>query len=532
MLGAVGLVLAISCANVANLLLARGLDRGRELAVRTAMGAGRARLVRQLLAESLVIALAGGALGALLAGWGSALVRVAVPIEIPTWIQFGMNGRALLYTLALAAVTALVFGLAPALEASRVGPAPALKEGGRGSTEGRRRARIRRGLVVGEIALSLVLLISAVLLVRSSLKLRAVDPGFETRNALTMRTLLAGPGYEDPARRAAFFREAVERIETIPGVEAAGAVEYLPLLDSWSSSSFEVEGRPPTRGEEPNANYHSVTAGFLDAMGIPLLSGRGFSPREAEDPKATVAMVNEALARRFWPGQDPLGKRLRTDPEGPWLTVVGVTRTLRRGLLIWDVTKPEPEIYVPYAASPRRNMTLVVRTGSNPAAFAPAVLSRMRSLDAELPAFDVWTLAEHFKRVYWLPRFLGQMFGAFAVVALLLAAIGVYGVMAYSVSRRTHEIGVRMALGARTGDVLRNVVGQGMLMAALGAAIGVVVALASTRLLGALLFEVSATDLPTFVAIPLALGAVAFLASWWPARRAAGVDPMAALRYE
>jgi putative ABC transport system permease protein len=530
MLGAVAFVLAIACANVANLLLARGVDRSREIALRTALGAGRGRLVRQLLSESLVLALAGGAAGALLAVWGADLIRGAVPVEIPTWIRIGMDGRALAYAALVSLATALVFGLAPALAAARVGVGPALKEGGRGASEGRSRTRLRSGLVVGEMALSLVLLISAVLLVRSSLKLRSMDPGFDTRDALTLRLSLAGPGYEDPGHRAAFFRDAVERVRSVSGVERVGAVEYLPLLDNWSSSSFEVQGRAFARGEEPNANFHSVTADYFGAMGIPLVAGRGFTEREVEDSAATVTIVNQALAERFWPGQDPLGRRIRTDPESPWLTVVGVTRTLRRGLMIWDITKPEAEIYVPYAVSPRKDMTLVVKTGRDPAALAPAVRSRIHGLDPDLPAFDVWTLPQYLDRVFWLPRFLGKMFGAFAVVALLLAAIGVYGVMAYAVSRRTHEIGVRMSLGARSADVLRLVIGQGMLLAALGVAAGLAVAIGVTRLLAGLLYEVSATDVTTFVAIPLTLSAVAFFASWLPARRAARVDPSTALR--
>jgi putative ABC transport system permease protein len=530
MLGAVGFVLAIACTNVANLLLARGVDRSREIALRTALGAGRGRLVSQLLAESLVLAVAGGAAGALLAVWGSDLIRSAVPVEIPAWIRLGMNGRALVYAAGVSLATSVVFGLAPALAAARVGVAPALKEGGRGGDEGRGRSRLRSGLVVGEMALSLVLLISAVLLVRSSLKLRAMDPGFDTRSALTLSLSLAGPAYDDPADRVAFYREAAERLGTVPGVERVGAVEYLPLLDSWSSSSFEVQGLSFARGEEPTATFHTVTSGYLDAMGIPLLAGRGFTERETQDPAATVAVVNQALAERFWHGRDPLGQRIRLDPERPWLTVVGVTRTLKRGLLMWDITKPEPEIYVPYAASPRRDMSVVVKTGGDPAELAPAVRDRLRGLDPDLPAFDVFTLDQYMDRVFWLPHFLGQMFGAFAVVALLLAAIGVYGVMAYSVSRRTHEIGVRVSLGARSADVLRLVIGQGMLLAALGVATGLAAALGVTRLLAGLLYDVSATDAATFIAIPITLSLVAFLASWLPARRAARVDPMTALR--
>ncbi len=532
MLAAVGFVVLIACANVANLTLARSTARSRELAVRIALGAGRGRLVRQLLAESLVVALAGGVLGVLLAVWGIDLVRAAIPVELPAWIRLELNGRVLVYTLAASLATALLSGLAPALEASRPRLDEALKEGGRGATESPRRNRLRGALVVSEVALSLVLVLSAVLLVRSLLTMHRIEPGFDVRHALTMHMGLTGPAYDDPGQRIEFFREVLERIEAHPAVESAGIVDNLPPIDSWVSNSFEVEGRPVPRGEEPEALVHPVTAGYLSALGIPLVRGRGFTQREASDSTAAVAIVNQKLARRFWPGEDAIGRRLRFDPAEPWLTVVGVAGDVYQGLRIWDVGKPGAEIYIPYARWPRGSVALVVRTRSDPAPLAPAVTSQIRAVDPTLPLFDMLPMETVFTRSFWMPRFASLMFGAFAAIAVALAALGVYGVVAYSVSRRTHEIGVRMALGARSADVVGLVVRQGMRLAALGTALGVLGALAVTRLLEGMLYEVSATDPLSFLTPPLALAGVAFLASWLPARRASRVDPMTTLRYE
>jgi putative ABC transport system permease protein len=532
MMGAVAFVLLIACANVANLLLARASARHREIAVRAALGAGRWRIVRQLLTESVLLALGGAGLGLVFALWGLDLIAAAVPSDKPFWMLFTIDTRVLLFTLAVAVGTGILFGLAPALQAGATDLHESLKEGARGSGAGggARRQRLRSTLVVAEVALSLVLLIGATLMIRSFLQLQQVDIGFERRNLLTLNTYLGGSAYDSTYRRIAFYRQAVDRLATLPGATGAAATDYMPLSGSNNSSTFSVEGRQLAKGELLEASWRAVTAGYVTLMGIPLRSGRDLTTRDFDD-SASVAVISETMARRFWPTTDALGKRFKFSggTTESWITVVGIARDIRHQRL----NEPPPSsFYLPYPQAPWRGMTLVVRTTDQPAAATRAARDAIHAVDPSLPVFDIETMEEIYRFSMWEQRLYGWMFGIFAVVALVLAAVGLYGVMAYMVTLRTHEIGVRMALGARTADVLRLVVQRGLALAAIGLAIGLVGAFGVTQVLQSLLYGVSPTDPLTFVGIPAALAGVALLASYLPARRAARVDPMLALRTE
>ncbi|HEV2149543.1 MAG TPA: ABC transporter permease [Longimicrobiaceae bacterium] len=526
MLGAVGFVLLIACANVANLLLARAAGRRREIAVRAAMGAGRGRIVRQLLTESVLVALAGGALGVLLARWGVDVLRAFIPEELPYWVRFDLDGRVLAFTAAVSVATGILFGLAPALRASRADLQGALKDGTRGS--GARQGRLRGALVVSEVALSLVLLVGAMLMVRSFLELRGADPGLDASGVLTTRLNLAGDRYASREQRARFAAEAVARLEGLPQVERAAAVSDLPLSGNVTSHTFEVEGQPSETGRRPSAVYRPVTAGFFQVLGIPVVRGRGLSPHEV-DANAPVMVVNETFARQHFSGADPIGWRVRTGSDEPWFTVVGVSRDVREH----KVHEPAgPTMYVPFPDGAPRGVTLALRTRGEPALAAAAVRAEMERIDPGLALFDMRTMREVMSLSFWDRGLFGGLFGVFAALALVLAAVGIYGVMAYAVASRAHEIGVRMALGARAPDVVRMVVRQAAMLAGLGVGIGLLAALGATRVLAGMLYGVTATDPATFLLVPLVLGGVALLAAWVPARRAARVDPMVALRAE
>jgi len=539
---AVGCVLLIACANVAHMLLARASSRGKELALRAALGAGRGRLLRQLLTEGLVLSLSGGALGFLLAAAAVRLLRSFGPSDIPRLDTAGLDPGVLVFALATSVLTGLAFGLFPARKASLSDPAAALRAGGRGGTEGPGRSRLRGLLVASEFALAMVLLVGAGLLVRSFAALRALDPGFDPHGVLTLTVSVAGSAEAEPGRRAVFYEEALRRIRALPTVEEAGAINHLPLGgDTWLWP-FAVEGRARgAPGTSPHAAYRVVLPGYFRAMGIPLLSGRDIGPGDRLDAPGVV-VVNEWLARRFWPGESPLGKRItlddRSSPDGSWLSVVGVAKNAVRGE--WSA-EPQEEIYLSYEqtrtylerpSSIYTYMTLVARARGNPVAIAADVRSAIRSLDPAVTIGSVQTMEHVVSGSTAEPRFYLLLLAAFAGSALTLAAVGVYGVMSYAVSRRTREIGIRVALGAERRDVMRLVVGQGMGPALSGAAVGLGTALLVTRLMQSLLYGVRATDALTFLATGPLLALVALGASYLPARRATRIDPLTALRHD
>ena len=532
LLGAVALVLLIACANVANLLLARATARQKEIAIRTALGASRGRIVRQLLTESLLLSLVGGGAGLLLAAWGLDVLVAAGPADVPRLRDVHLDGQVLGFTLGVSALTSVLFGLVPALQASRPDPGDSLKEGGRGSTEGGR-GRMRGALIVAEVALSLMLLVGAGLLIRSFVRLLGTDAGFDAERVLALDIPLSRSKYPQPEQQAAVFRQLVERMRAVPGVREAGVVSNLPLSNLDYELSFEIEGRPPSRpGEEPSADYTVAGADYFGAMKMRLLRGRLFDDRDT--PEAPPAMlVSDAFARRFFPGEDPLGKRIRIDGEEgkhPPREIVGVVGDVRRGGLDVDA---EPEFYVSYLQSPERRLNLVLSTETPDAAsLTQAARAAVREFDPNQLIWRTQTMDELLGKSLAPRRFNMMLLATFAGVALVLAGVGLYGVMSYTVTRRTHEIGIRMALGAQRGDVLRLVVSQGLALTLVGVALGLACALALSRVLTSLLFGISATDPLTYAVVALLLVAVALVACLVPARRATKVDPMVALRYE
>ena len=528
LLGAVALVLLIACANVANLLLARASSRHKEIAIRSAMGAGRWRIVRQLLTESLVLAIVGGALGVLLAYWGLDLLLSLAPQNLPRMADVSLDGRALGYTLGLTLLTGVIFGLAPALQSSNPDLNESLKEGGRGSTSGRRQG-VRSLLVVTEIALALMLLAGAGLMLKSFWRLQQVDPGFKPENALVVNINLPATKYAEDAQQSAFFQQLLERTAALPGVQSVGATQSMPLIGDYILG-LVIEGRPePAPGEEPSTNYYAVSPDYFRAMGIPLLRGRSFTEQDrAGAPR--VAIINETLARRFFPDEDPIGKRIHvTNGPETFREIVGIVGDVRQYGL---EREPPAQAYEPYLQEPFAGMSLVVRAAADPANLSAAIRQEVFALDKDQPVASVRTLEEVLAASVAQRRFSMTLLGVFGGIALLLASVGIFGVMNYTVAQRTHEIGIRMALGAQRRDILRLVVGQGMTLTLVGVALGLVAAFAGTRLMASLLYGVSATDPLTFTGVALLLALVAFLACYLPARRAMKVDPMIALRYE
>ena len=528
LLGAVGCVLLIACANVANLLLARAAGRSREIAVRTALGASRLRIVRQLLTESLLLSVLGGGLGLLLALWGVDLLVSMIPAGAPRVGEIGLDGWVLCFTMGISILTGVLFGLAPTLQASKLDLHEALKEGSRGSTEGGRRSRVRGALVISEIALSLMLLVGAGLLIKSFQRLRETDPGFRPDNVLALRFVLPETKYETADSQAAFYRQLLERVAASPGVEAVGVVDPLPLSGDNRTTSFLIENRPPVAPSDlPNVNVRKVSPDYLRAMGIPLLKGRAFTKRDSKDAPR-VMLVNETLVRRLFPGEDPLGQRVRFGKQS--VEIVGVVGDVKHRSL--DV-ESGGEYYVPYLQSPEPEMSLLARTmTSDPTSLVAAVRGAVREIDKDLPIANISTMNQFLAVSVAPQRFNTLLLGIFAFAALALASIGIFGVMNYTVTQRTHEIGIRMALGAQTTDVLRLIVMQGMTLALIGVSIGLAGSLAATRLLRSLLYGVSATDPLIFFGVSLLLSIVALLACYIPARRATKVDPLIALRYE
>jgi putative ABC transport system permease protein len=530
MLGAVGFVLLIACANVANLLLARATARQKEVAVRLALGATRRRIIRQFLTESLILAVMGGAAGVLLGAWGLDGIVSMLPADLPYWMVFDVDRTVLLLTLAVTVATGVIFGLAPALQASSLALTETLKDGSRGSTAGARAGRLRSTLVVAEIALSLVLLAGATLMIQSFLRTQSANLGFDSAGALALETSLQGPRYEGDTTPAAAYRALLERVAAAPGVEQAGGVAILPVRSCCTYIGYFPEGKRYPQGEGPTSLYNVVTPGLFGALGMRLLTGRPFDDRDGSGAPR-VAVVNRTFAEREWPGRDPIGRRFKIDnpDDSVWVTVVGVVGDVVQREL---ETEPRAQTYVPHGQNPWRTMTIIVRTSGDPAAIAPAVRREIRAFDKDLPVARVATMAQVVRERMFQPRVYGAMFGIFAAAALLLASVGLYGVMAYSVAQRTHEIGVRMSLGAQPRDVLRLIVRQGARLTVLGLAIGLPVAFGLARLLRGTLYGVSPSDPATFVGISILLTTVAIVASYLPARRAARVDPMEALRSE
>ena len=530
LLGAVGFVLLIACANVANLLLTRAAARQRELAIRAALGAGRARIARQLLTESLVLALAGGAAGLLLASWAVDLLHALAPSNLPRLSLVGLDARVLAYTAVAALFTGLIFGLAPVSQSSS--SAEALKDGARGGSEGRRGRRLRSALAVGEIATALVLVISAGLLIRSFIALTRVDLGFETRGLLAMRLQLPRAAYPHQEQIAAFYERLTEGIRALPGVESAGATSTILLPALPQSAGLIVEGRPPdiSEGARVPVPYDAVTPGFFDTLRIPLLKGRTFTAADGPGAPA-VAMVNEAFERRFFPDRDPLGRRVAFgDTPGAdttWFTIVGVVADTRRA----GVDRaPWAEMYFPHAQAQDPAMFVLLRTSGDPVRLAAAAQAAVWAIDRNQPVTSIRTLREMVDARQANRRFTTLLLVVFASVALVLATIGVYGVIAYSTAQRTQEIGIRMALGAERAHVLRLVLAEGVRIGIIGLAIGLAASAAATRLLTGLLFGVPRWDPVTFAAVPMLLLGIAAIASWLPARRAVRLDPVAAMR--
>jgi putative ABC transport system permease protein len=533
MRGAVGFVLLIACANVANLMLARASGRQREIALRAALGASRWRIIRQLLTESVIVALAGGAVGILIGFWGIDALRAANPGEAakyaPGWYQLGINFPTLAFTLGLSLFSGIVFGLAPALQVSKPNLNDSLKEGSR-QTSGSSHY-LRSSLVVFEVALSLMLLVGAGLLARSFLSLLKTDPGFNPDNVLTLNLVLPGAKYREQPQRAAFYNDLVQRVKAYPGVESAAAVNYLPLGGANSSDSYLVEGVPePAPGDENEGRYRVCTPDYFRTMGIPLLKGRSFTDQDKAGT-TPVVVVNETLARKHWAGEDPIGKRIRFygPPERmQWMEIVGVVEDVKHELNL-PVT---PEYYLPHAQDPWNAMVLVARTRVEPGSLASALRQQVWAIDKDQPVFDIRTMQEVRSTSVALYSFSSVMLAIFAAVALVLASVGIYGVMAFAVTQRTQEIGIRMALGARALDVLKLVVKHGMKLAVLGIVIGLAGSWAITRFMEKLLVDVQPTDLLTFSVVSVFLLLSAFVACYLPARRATKVDPLQALRHE
>ena len=531
LLGAVAFVLLVGCANVANLLLARATSRRKEIAVRTALGASRARIARQLLTESFLLSLAGGAAGLLLSVWMTDLFVAVSPPNSPRFGEIKPDARVFLFTLGVTLVTGLLFGLAPAFQASQADLNETLKEGGRTGSEGAQRNRVRGLLVVSEIALSFMLLAGAGLLVRSFIRLRDVSPGFNPDGVLAMRLSLLPAKYPTDQQKRDFFRQAAERLAALPGAQSAGAVLTLPLGgDTFSvGRSFIHEGRPATPEESVNASFYLATPDYFRTMQIPVVAGRPFTDRDA-DQSPPVIIINETMARLHFAGENPVGKRIRMVADEKFMReIVGVVGDTRPSL----ETPAGPQMYIPYAQDATWNsMTLVVRAGDDPAGLAAGARGAIQSLDKTLPVYNVKTMNDVFAASIARRRSSMLLISAFALVALLLALVGIYGVTAYHVTQRTHEIGVRMALGAQRQDVLRMILGQSLRLTAGGLAVGLVLALALTRVMSGLLYDVKPNDPLTFAVGALLLAAVATLACYVPARRATKVDPMIALRYE
>ena len=529
--GAVVFVLLVSCANVANLLLARATTRYKEITIRAAIGAGRGRLVRQLLTESLILALLGGGLGLLIANWGTEVIALVASRIDPAFQNISIDTRTLIFTLVVSVITGFIFGLAPALQISNPNLASWLKDA-RGSGGSAIRNRLRGTLVVAEVAMTLVLLVCAGLLIRTVLRLRNVDTGFNTSNVLTMNIGLPGIKYPKPENTVAFYKDATDRIAALPGVKAAGITSVLPLSDNFDGRGLVVEDYPKPEGEELSVDLYVVTPGYLRAMEIPLRHGREISDHDTRDSDK-VALINQTMADQLWSNQDPIGRRIRMvgSPGAvtPWRTIVGVVSDVTQYSLD---KKPPMQIYLPHSQFATSFNNIVVKTENDPGSMLGAVRREILAIDKDQAVYNVVTLEQLHNDSISLRRFFMLLLIVFAGLTLLLAAVGIYGVMSYAVTQRTQEIGIRMALGAQSTDVLKLVVKSGIAMAFAGIGIGLIAAFALTRLMESVLFGVTPTDAMTFGIGSVGLIAVAGVACLIPARRATKVDPLVALRYE
>jgi predicted permease len=525
---AVAFVLFIACANVANLLLARAAARAREVALRSGLGAPRRRIVRQLLTESLVLAAVGGALGLVLSLWCKDLLVGLSPGDIPRLDEARLDTRVLAFSVAVTLLTTLMFGLVPALHGSKPDLVATLKEGGqRGSSTTN---RLRGALVVAEVALALVLLMGAGLMVRSFEQLQRVDPGFNPDSLLMVSIDLPGARYPQPSQATEFFTQAEERVKALPGVVAVGTTN-VPALKGYSyTNDMTIPGRPP-EDYIREVRHKAITPDYFQTMGIPLVSGRFFNSSDSANGQQTI-IVNEAFALRCFPGEETVGKQVkfaRPSEQGTWETIVGVVRNEKQDSLSDDA---KPEAYKSYLQEPQSRMTLVIRTKGDPEALAGPVREEIRTLDKDLPPYNIKSMRDLLYESLARQRFTTMLLIVFAGLAVVLASVGIYGVMSYAVAQRTHEIGIRMALGAQTSDVSRMVIAQGMRVTTIGVGIGLGAAFLLTRLLESLLFKISTTDPATFILIPVLLAAVSLFACYLPARRAMRVDPLVALRYE
>ncbi len=531
LIAAVSVVWLIACGNVAGLMLARGLGRGKEISVRMALGATRGRVLRQVLAESLLLSAIGGSLGIFLGeSTLSALTRL-LPNHFPSWIHFGMDGRFVLFCLGTMALTAVLFGLFPALKmASQVNLQEALQATASRTTGSSAQRRSLNLLVVGEIGLALVLLVNAGLLIEAFRGLRKIDPGFRSENVLTYELALPRAKYTNN-QHVAFFEEHIAQLRALPGVKVASAVTLVPLAGH-NGTFFEAESAAPRAKDEldPVVLDRKVFPGYAEAMGLTVLSGRFISDEETREGRTHVAVVNESFAKRNWSKQEAVGKRIRyPGNNSPWLTVVGVVKDVKH----YGFDQPmRPGVYVPYHFAPQREMTIVVRSLIDPKSLLPSIRAVLQQKDPELPMFGIQTMSERVEQSFWLRKSYSWLFAFFAVVALTMALGGIYGVISYAVSQRTNEIGIRMALGAQRIDVLRLVLRHGMILAGLGIVIGLTGALAMTQVMRSLLVGVNPMDPTIFAAIPTVLTLVVSLACYLPARRATKVNPMVALRYE
>jgi putative ABC transport system permease protein len=526
LLGAVGFVLLIACANVASLLLVRAAARQKEIAIRSALGAGRRRIIQQLLIESLLLALPGGGLGLLVAEWGNTLLLKLGAQNIPRVDQVGTDGRVLLFTFAISLLTGILFGLVPALKASSPNLVETLKESGRGSTGNTN--RLRSALMVAEVALALVLLVGAGLLIKSFWQLQQVDPGFQAENLLVMETTLPATKYAEGDRQAAFYQQALDKLSTLPGVQSAAIVNIPPLSGRRGVDGFSIEGRQDSSNvaEMPLADYRAISADYFQVLGIRVLEGRAFAQTDtARAP--LVAIVNQATVRRYFQGENPIGRRIRIKDE--WRAIVGVVSDVRQSGLDEEAAT---HVYLPYFQVPQPRMGWVVRTTTEPMGLLAGIRSQIYEVDKDQPVYNVRTMERILADSLSQRRLNMLLLGTFSATALLLSIVGIYGLIANSVTQRTKEIGIRLALGAEKRDVLKMIIGQGMALALTGIGIGVVAALLLTRFLKGLLYEVNDKDPVTFAVIALLLASVALLACYLPARRATRVDPMVALRYE